>query len=160
MGCNIHVYTEKKNKDGKWLCTDYFSVNEYYKEELEDHDDPADANPYTHEDFYSGRDYGLFGALAGVRYETLHPDPKGIPEDASKECLADYKQWDCDAHTPSWFTLEELKLMSMQNLLENGEGLLSNFMSQLNTFLTNKYYKHQLDKMDDSDFRVVFWFDN
>lgn len=105
MGCDIHVYTERKNRDGKWECADFFEVNEYYDKD----DNDEWEQPMNHVDFYKGRDYELFGALAGVRSDIEHIEPKGIPDDCSKECKEDFIRWDSDAHTPSWMTITELK---------------------------------------------------
>jgi len=107
MGCDIHIYTEKKRKD-KWLCCDYYTVNHWYDED--DTDEDSWEQPFNHTDFYDGRNYELFGALAGVRREDIsHISPKGFPDNASKECLEDFTQWGSDAHTPSWLTLTQLK---------------------------------------------------
>jgi hypothetical protein len=152
MGCDIHMFTEVKNNKGEWECSDFFTINKYFDEEGEPE--------FNHEDAYTGRDYLLFGALAGVRYsEVEHPEPKGFPSDASKECAANYKDWDMDAHTPSWFTLEELKVMATKQLLKN-ENPLNDLLHQLKNFRNYRFNSFDLKVMQDSDFRIVFWFDN
>jgi hypothetical protein len=196
MGCDIHMYTEKKDHKGVWRCTDFYEVNQYYNEDEKDEWEPE----FNHFDFYRGRNYELFGVLAGVRSEAVKfIPPKGVPLDASKECQADFKRWDSDAHTPSWLTLGEIKQLqkdigntvkrsgmisqTQMDELKNGKkpdtwcGWTSNdsyvhaewedeynpldgFIEQLNTFLSMKFWKHEIDAMNDSDFRVVFWFDN
>lgn len=154
MGCDIHIFTERKSAEGKWLCTDFFEINLYYGEEGED-------SVYSHKAFYNDRNYFLFGALAGVRREHVpHIEPKGLPLDASKQCLDDFRRWDADAHTPSWLTLKELKTLVMEDLITENHAALNEFMEQLKNFLKLKFYSFELDKMNDSDFRVVFWFDN
>ena len=62
MGCDIHLYFEKKNKHGEW-------------EELE-------VDPRLIPD---DRNYRLFGFLAGVRNDEIPPqfERRGIPEDTS-----------------------------------------------------------------------------
>ncbi|MCK5609405.1 hypothetical protein KAR91_46460 [Candidatus Pacearchaeota archaeon] len=105
MGCDIHIYTERK-RNNEWRCTDYFTPNEYYGDEGEPE--------FDHKDFYDGRDYELFGAIAGVRREYDNSaKPKGFPDNASKECKRDYNGWGCDAHTPSYLNLKELKELQL-----------------------------------------------
>lgn len=103
MGCDIHIYTEELDRHGKWRCADFFEINEYYNGDADD--EPR----FEHVEFYRGRDYELFGALAGVRKEIRHIKPKGFPEDASVECKEAFEYWDGDAHTPSYLTLRELR---------------------------------------------------
>lgn len=60
MGCDIHVFVEYKRQDGdRWSPFG------------------GEVNP--------GRDYGLFGYLAGVRYTTVTPvaADRGMPADAA-----------------------------------------------------------------------------
>lgn len=69
---------------------------------------------------YSGRNYGLFAILADVRNgrgfagvkigEPTKPidEPRGVPEDASPEYVAEVETWGGDGHSHSWFTLAEL----------------------------------------------------
>lgn len=97
MGCDIHLYIEKKI-GGKWIPAQGF---------VQTDEDRIDV-PYH--DRFNDRDYELFGFLAGVRSpENQHFEPKGFPKDASKEVRTRFEVWGCDAHTPSYLTLEELK---------------------------------------------------
>ena len=107
MGCDIHCYAERKNKDGKWEIV----VN---KEKNEDEWVSVNYHPYD------GRNYNLFAILANVRNgiafagcktgEGFNPisNPKGVPYDASKEYISIVEQWDVDGHSRSYFTLREL----------------------------------------------------
>ncbi|MCK4815818.1 hypothetical protein KA005_08610 [bacterium] len=196
MGCDIHIYTEKKDHNGVWGCADFYEVNKYYDKLDEDEWEQE----YSHVDFYRGRNYELFGALAGVRSGTnKFIPPKGVPSDASKECLADFERWNSDAHTPSWLTLAEIKqLRKDQGELIKRSGMISQkqmdelkdgktpdswcgwtnadsyvqaeweekynpmdgFIESLDDFINMRYWSHEVKSMDDSDFRVVFWFDN
>ena len=64
-----------------------------------------------HEKYYDGRNYYLFSILADVRNVSgVEPInyPKGIPDDASTGYLYKCEQWDSDAHSHSYFTLDEL----------------------------------------------------
>lgn len=97
MGCDIHAYAEKK-------------VGDEYREV---------AMP---PDWFSGRNYALFGFLANVRNysavvpfdqtevptEKYHSTGRGIPNDLSDGVKAQFTYWDADAHSYGWFTLTEL----------------------------------------------------
>ena len=86
MGCDIHTHVEIKKKN-KWIHTDEVP------EEFE------------------GRNYSIFSVLAGVRSSfNVKPisEPKGIPEDISKETKESIKEWDGDGHSHSYLTLREL----------------------------------------------------
>jgi len=97
MGCDIHLYKEKK-VDGEWVTADEW-VDEY--------NDGLDV-PY--EEQFSARDYYLFGFLAGVRRaNNFSLIPTGIPDDASENVKACYKRREGDAHSASSITLESLK---------------------------------------------------
>ena len=63
------------------------------------------------ESIYSGRNYELFGILAGVRDRNNDSidDPRGLPEDVSEVTKKESDRWDEDGHSHSWVTLKELK---------------------------------------------------
>jgi len=104
MGCDIHCFAEKK-VNGKWEKLNGFK-GMYY--------DP-ESDYFKHERFkfsdepYEGRNYNLFGFLAGVRTD-IPPiaGPRGIPEDLSDEIKDEYDKWDNDAHSSSHLYLSEL----------------------------------------------------
>jgi hypothetical protein len=106
---------------------------------------------------YGGRNYELFGVLAGVRSNEFDSIdyPRGLPEDVTEEIKNKHQEWDVDAHSATYYSLDELldsdyRKMSVDELVE----------------LRLKYFfKDVLDtclKLTDnpSDFRLVFWFDN
>lgn len=107
MGCDIHCYAERKNKDGKWEIVGN-------KEKGEDGWVNIDYEPYVN------RNYNLFAILANVRNGTafagcktgegFNPisNPKGVPSDASEEYASLSEQWDSNGHSHSYFTLREL----------------------------------------------------
>lgn len=113
MGCDIHMYVEKK-KDGKWAA----ARSELFVIEDEQYDIVPDI-PYE-QMIYTDRNYSLFAILANVRNgfgfagsdtgEGFVPItmPKGLPDDVSEEVKKVSDEWGCDGHSHSWFTLEEL----------------------------------------------------
>ena len=63
------------------------------------------------QEFYDGRNYTLFSVLAGVRdYGKVKPisPPRGMPDDLSTEVADEYEGWGGDAHSASWYSLDEL----------------------------------------------------
>ena len=99
-------------------------------------------------EIYEGRDYELFGILAGVRgSRTPISYPKGLPVDVSNGVLQDHDSWKGIAHSASWLTFDEI------------------YNSRLNC----NNYSLQLISLDmlgakivqqAEDVRIVFWFDS
>lgn len=108
MGCDIHLYREKK-VNGKWQTAESWS--DRYGEGVLD---------VNWEDRYTGRNYNLFGLLSkGVRRDhDLAVEQRGVPEDACPEYKALVDNWNVDGHSHSWMTLTELKELQ-QRLKEN-----------------------------------------
>lgn len=106
MGCDIHLSVEVRDKKtGKWnaICVQNpyatytnFETKEEYHPEIEP---------------YMGRDYPLFGILAGVRsdvYDRICEWNRGIPSDAAEHTVErweDSKEW---CHDATWYMLAEL----------------------------------------------------
>lgn len=104
MGCDIHLYTERKFNN-KWWCTDHFKLNKYYNKE----DEFESKWECVH--IYDDRNYAAFGALADVRnyYNNDVIDmPRGLPIDVSKRIKKEADSWGMDGHSHSWFTAREL----------------------------------------------------
>jgi hypothetical protein len=116
MGCDIHLYAEKK-VNGKWESADTLSKNKYYEE------DPENEQEFSldyKDAYYSGRNYNLFGILADVRNgrgfagvktgEGFNPisEPKGTPEQVSDFVKAELDRWSDDGHSHSYLTVSEL----------------------------------------------------
>lgn len=137
MGCDIHAYIEKTYENG------YIDLVSQV---------------------YLGRDYDLFGLLAGVRsFETPLVKPRGLPKETSYILQYEYCDYDRekdqlipneDFHTHSWLTVDELKktYKRYKKLFpENGKNLkikaIIKFMEILN-------------KNDPNSTRFVFWFDS
>lgn len=105
MGCDIHLYAEKR-VDGEWVSADAWEPNEDYPEESRRRVEVD----YGKRFYKEGRDYALFGILAGVRCGNREPiaAPRGMPEDASSEVRAECDVWASDGHTHSWLTVAEI----------------------------------------------------
>lgn len=175
MGCDIHSYAERRNKQtDKWeKITDHFSLDDfskgYYKKEKGDHP-------------FDWRSYSMFAFLAGVRnYDHCNPisEPRGIPHDISDSVREEYKVWDGDSHSASFLSAKELLEFDYgkefwnrrvvrqtgpfsftgAGLAEEGEGEIVTYRDNLGEW----YFKH-LDELkqlgDPKDVRIIFWFDN
>lgn len=122
MGCDIHASAERKF-DGSW---DGYVFAAGIELDID-------------------RWYTLFGYLAGVRgIEDPIVEPRGFPSKVSDEVKKDYESWDSDAHTPSWLTFKELKMLPKE-------------------FKKEPFYVYleSLAKLHGEDnVRLVFWFDN
>lgn len=154
MGCDIHVYVEKKNEFGIWeaidgvnpLIADYRSyaatsrergdferAKKYeekanmiedgsYAAQTEDKWDVAYYSPKVFKNWiFDGRNYNLFGILAGVRRYDLDPiaEPRDIPQDASPMVVADYEGWEENAHSATYLTLRDLKEYDWKQVIGN-----------------------------------------
>ena len=154
MGCDIHCNLEyRRNKESDWYDIDLYKKNKYFGED----DEPE----YWKVSLYNGRSYFLFGLLAGVRNYSVEPirQPRGIPDDVSESIKEYYNNWGDDAHTPSWYTLYELK--SAQKTLD--ERVLQELIDaiELRYLQSENYgYKKTLTENEENRIRLVFWFDN
>lgn len=139
MGADIHYYTETETETG-WKLDQICYWDEEY-------DGSYELMSVSNEEIYIGRDYQLFGLLAGVRTE--HPnqfDVKGFPDDASELLEMLYMYWDSDAHSASYLDYDELKdkLKEFKNIKPySPEEKIKEIVSNMN-----------------KDQRLVFWFDN
>jgi hypothetical protein len=104
MGCDVHMYAEKRSRDpagepGAWT----FVAPETGTDESIPELMPRGV--------YESRNYILFAALAGVRNSwNLKPvvAPRGVPADASPEYAGLVAEAGPDGHSHSWLTLAEL----------------------------------------------------
>lgn len=106
MGCDIHFFVEKKNEKGQWESVDVWEKDEYVENSYEE---KLLSVPFG-KGFYEGRNYNLFGLLAGVRRWDIEPPipPRGMPEDASPNVKAISDWFGRDGHSHSYMTLAEL----------------------------------------------------
>ena len=167
MGCDIHFYVERwtssNNYGGprdlsddreqklsevlgdvptkfRWVSADNWQI--------EDGEWQIDWN----DEYYGDRNYYMFGVLADVRNDGgVEPIdyPKGIPDDASTGYLYKCEQWDSDAHSHSYFTLDELLNVDWS---EYEPGYISDFMEALEKM-------KEIDS-DPLNVRCCFFFDN
>ena len=162
MGCDIHVYLEKYtsvNGVNKWVNVDHWQINPNFG---------VDENEREYEliAFYWGRNYDLFSILAEVRgsYDPID-DPRGLPEDVTDATQKEFERWGRDAHTPSYYTLKELK----DYLYNNSEDeeiteTLKQFIEPMENRFREEFWITNDDEkrytVKENAFRVVFWFDN
>ena len=208
MGCDVHMYVERKNSNnGRWekigdvftkdyeidhikkIIERYFGLTKdetnsivlnYYKgvkpkNKLESYihdyikkyttddpdffwwgDDSKFPSPYTDQP-YIGRNYNLFGALAGVRhsYMDVISGLKGLPNDVSDEICRISDDWGLNAHSHNYLTVKELidsnyYKMTDKDLDDVGVG----------TYFFREVINSLLELGDPENIRVVFWFDN
>ena len=104
MGCDIHLYKEKR-VNGAWVAADVWVTDEYSEDE-NDKDVPW-------ENRYTWRNYNLFGLLSkGVRRQfPFSFEPRGLPFNACQEIACQSEKWDGDGHSHSYLYLHELKDM-------------------------------------------------
>ena len=148
MGCDIHLYAEKKAADGKWeflpgLPNPYCPKHKNYHQPIEvvccEDALPGDDMGC----WYSGRNYALFGRLVGIRINHAHgpiAQPRGFPSDASVEVRNEYMGWRSDAHTPSWLLVSEV--------MEDPHAETLHFRKAI------------AKAVESGADRIVFWFDN
>lgn len=112
MGCDIHLYHEKK-VGNQWVAADAWERSAY------EEDQGRLTVPYGKE-LYDGRNYNLFAVLANVRNgygfagivtgTPIKPIclPRGVPIDACDEYRLEVEAWNGDGHSHSWLTLADL----------------------------------------------------
>lgn len=139
MGCDIHFYVERRNKKGVWVFTkpvkppcntcEGTGKKQFAPKATAEYNadvgapcwfcDGKGIDPYP--SYYSGRNYDLFAMLADVRNgrgfagiktgEGFNPiaEPKGLPDDASKQMKKAAEDYGEDGHSHSYLTLAELE---------------------------------------------------
>lgn len=152
MGCDIHVFVEKRaNKNLPW------QVDEIHQE------DADDDVPYIQSIEGTNRDYDLFGRIAGVRGRDVHYKQRGIPDNISQEILRVIERWGNDGHSYSWLSLNEFKDALLrdswyQDAPDNGYVEMIHYcekwieIEEAEAILLNLDIKPEV--------RIVFFFDN
>lgn len=118
MGCDIHLYVEKR-ENSKWVTADTWYPDNYEPDRVSVYN----WGPHYERlggPIYHSRNYDLFAILANVRndYGFAGVDtgdgfvpiaaPRGIPDDACPEYITEVRRWGGDGHSHSYFTTEEL----------------------------------------------------
>jgi hypothetical protein len=164
MGADIHIYAERKLKDGTWaMCKQYNSMSDkaFAVEEV------SSTDRMFHR--ACSRNYSFFAALAGVR--GVGPDPRGLPEDASPLVKEESDGWDSDGHSHSWYSAEEFVPIFMDHHMTEKERtelvakkLEAKYAVDLTADVLDNYLGIYLPyrdgEEDTSCIRFVFWFDN
>lgn len=174
MGCDIHIYRERKVNDS-WETSTTMTVEHY-----------GDGDEYTSisngiDSFeegvtrYVGRNYVLFSFLSGVRSygETWFMDPiaedRGFPEDicdVNKHLLDD-----CDLHSRGYVTLAELNDLIQETkteLTKSSIGTseipdlnLKRLLDGLNNLLETVNWDNYFEGLDpESECRILICYDN
>lgn len=185
MGCDIHLRVEYRvpgetvglgeggevtvlptKEEPTWVPAEKLSPNENKDPKWFDLNNPDDRARYeslpeydvAYADYwYHGRDYRLFGLLAGIRYD--HPDqidePRDWPDDVSDEVLLDIEGWGDDGHSHSWQTLQELDA-AMEG--PGGDTIREGNMRE--TIMRMWALCYEKCNGDPTAVRIVYWFDN
>jgi len=113
MGCDIHLYVEKRVAKGNWVPVDKW---------IPDKDSEEKGGlmvPYD-KCYYFDRNYNLFAILADVRNgrgfagtdtgEGFNPISvaRGLPSDVSTKIQREFYHWGNDAHSVSFHTVKDL----------------------------------------------------
>jgi hypothetical protein len=163
MGADIHLYVERKLKNGDWA----------FVRDLNETINGEGLRPWgggaqrAAGGFWtlSGRNYNLFSLLAGVRGDG--PEAKGLPGDVSDYLEEEADVYGSDGHSHSWSTpleLMEAYIASQQaydegapldkyiqmRVTEGAEMALEAFMRDMCS----------LDMDQGDEYRFVYWFDN
>ena len=160
MGCDEHMYVER------WRKTEWIHVNppqddfwgQFSKAEPElvtfAHAFIEDPIPTNLNFWHFGRDYRAYGYLAGVRVKTLEfKQPAGFPKDASKKVREEFLSWGQDAHTPTFYTLQELENYTKSISEFPSLRRIRNLVVQMKKTAKNYSLSHDL-------VRMIVWFDN
>ena len=134
MGCDIHTHVEIK-KENKWIHID--EVPEEFER----------------------RNYSTFSILAGVRSSfNVKPisEPKGIPEDASKETKANIEEWNGDGHSHSYLTLKELDEFDLTDYKKTKVKVLKAFYDAFIGFGGILPKEMSVEEVKPGDIREIF----
>ena len=180
MGCDIHVCVEIK-EDGRWMPNELEIFEEIDWKTANGRLDHYPMIPSAK--FPVGRNYSLFGWLAGVRnYSAVTPAfaDRGLPPDMSGTTSDKAYRWAGDAHSASHVTAAELLAVDYEQLVEDRRHTVQEASGIFNGGATCEPGKGVQEKLGDfigRDFvkavkrlaslhtdpkcvRLVFWFDN
>lgn len=157
MGCDIHVYRERK-VDGVW------------ETDTVGHDEGDDYISYESGAGYCGRSYGLFALLSNVRSHGDLPikppaEDRGFPDDATEINQACSAQMDSDGHSHGWLNLAELQKLHEDYeqaavLYEPGKYNFTYFAQCLEDFINQVSKGDYFQDVLPEDGRILFFYDN
>lgn len=113
MGCDIHSTLEVR-ENGIWkFVRGSGSVDAPYG------DEPIKDRSYRTFAILAGvrKGYGFAGVDTGDEFRPIS-EPKGVPDDASKEYLAHVELWNGDGHSHSFLTLAEILAFDFTRTVE------------------------------------------
>lgn len=172
MGCDIHMYIEKRLRpEDAWVLDE----NHVYEREYPD--DPG----YLLSATATGRNYYLFGLFAGIRGATKRYKARGLPDDACDTMKEEANGPDWHSH--SWLTLDEFKeclIAAEYDLTKNkSTEAFYNYLDYIDQYETrpedyttvvnyceqwmaNELAEANLLNRTDvkPEVRIIFWFDN
>lgn len=176
MGCDIHLYVERKLGSGNWACVRDMSCGVNVKsfarrQTIKDPFALEEGFGYYRSWLLRQRNYHMFALLAGVRGEG--PEPRGLPEDVSELVEEQAQRWGNDGYSHSWATAQEF----MSAWLDAGGGfageneeavspyhqtaLADGMKMAVLSFLWDMCsIDTDMDNVNPEDYRFVFWFDN
>lgn len=146
MGCDIHLFAERRD-GGIWVPLHPISSASWQ----EDSARMRDLDP--------GRDYCLFGVLAGVRREAGPEGPlatPGIPDDASEEYRNIVDWWSIDGHSHSHATLSTLLAHDWTTVTDDWPWANKDWTD----LLADLAGQAKTAELTTDDVRLVFFFDN
>lgn len=116
MASDIHMHVERKiNNVWEQVPEEQGIQNPYYELALNEEAKKF----FDHKTWNPGRNFALFGLLAGVGSKVFYPfiPPRGLPEDVSVGVKSKYDECGKKVQTPSYLTLTEL--LSFQDTIED-----------------------------------------
>lgn len=151
MGCDIHTFVEKRNKEtNQWelVKDDVFSLDDYDKEYY---------NKEKSNTIFDWRSYKMFSILNDVRNHNgimpMYDTCRGLPDDVSKEVEDEYESG--GIHSESYLTARELIDFDYDKRTTEDES----YRDCLGDFFF--IHLEELKSLGNpDDIRVVFWFDN
>lgn len=136
MGCDIHAFIEERNdRKPEWWV--------------------------QRASLFIWRDYGMFGALAGVRVDDIeYVEPRGLPDKLDWGTKEQAEKWKDDGHSWSWLNADEIR-QARDRYFEyaDREGFVidGHRRRQFNAIVD---FMNALADGDPTRCRMVFWFDN